>query len=42
VAPDDQRFAMIRSDEQEGTPRQLNVVVNWIEELKRRVPAGKN
>jgi hypothetical protein len=42
VAPDDQRFAMVRSDEQEGTPRQLNVVVNWIEELKRRVTAGKN
>jgi serine/threonine-protein kinase len=42
VAADDQRLAMVHSGEQEGTPRQLNVVVNWVEELRRRVPGGKN
>ncbi len=42
VAPDDQQFAILRSSEQERTPRQLNVVVNWVEEMKRRVSGGRN
>jgi len=42
VSLDDQRLVMVHSGEKEGTPRQLNVVVNWVEELKRRVPGGKN
>ncbi len=40
IAPDGERFVMIRS-EQQSTPTQLNVVLNWFEELKRRVPSGK-
>jgi hypothetical protein len=28
--------------EQESAPAQLNVVLNWFEELTRRVPTGKH
>ena len=39
IAPDGQRFLMIReSGEQEKAVTQINVVHNWFEELKRRVP----
>jgi len=41
VAPDGQRQIMIQSADQDNTPKQLNVVINWLEELKRRGPAGK-
>jgi len=34
----DNRFLMVRNDS-EAAPTQLNVVVNWAEELKRLVPA---
>ena len=37
VAPDGQRFIMIRGAE-EGKVTQLKVVLNWFEELKRGVP----
>jgi serine/threonine protein kinase len=37
VSSDGQRFVMIRS-EGEPAPRQINVVQNWLEELKRLVP----
>jgi Tol biopolymer transport system component len=41
VSPDGQRFLMIKSSESAGTaPTQINVVLNWFEELKRRVPVG--
>jgi len=38
VTPDGQRFVMVK---EESTARRLNVVLNWFEELKRLVPAGK-
>jgi serine/threonine protein kinase/Tol biopolymer transport system component len=42
VSPDGQRFLMLKPVEQTGAaPTQINVVLNWFEELKRRVPAGK-
>jgi Tol biopolymer transport system component len=42
VTPDGQRFLMIKSNEAgEAAPAQINVVMNWFEELKRLVPAGK-
>jgi hypothetical protein len=32
---------MVQSSEQAGAaPTQINVVLNWFEELKRRVPAA--
>jgi len=40
VSPDGQQFLMMKS-EQESAPTQLHVVLNWFEELKRRVPPGK-
>ena len=41
VSPDSQTFVMIKRSEQDAAPRQLNLVVNWLEELKRRVPTNK-
>jgi Tol biopolymer transport system component len=42
VTPDGQRFLMLKSSEQEQTaPTQINVVLNWFEELKQKVPTGK-
>jgi serine/threonine protein kinase len=42
VSFDGQRFLMLRPDAQEAAaPRQINVVLNWFEELKRRVPTEK-
>ena len=41
IAPDGKRFVMIDEPKSTGVASQtvLNVVVNWIEELKRRAPA---
>ncbi len=40
VSPDGQRFLMIKASEQaQAAVTQINVVLNWFEELKRRVPA---
>jgi len=41
VSPDGQRFLMLKPSEQEQTTTQINVVLNWFEELKRQVPPGK-
>jgi Tol biopolymer transport system component len=41
VLPDGQRFLMIEGGEQAQAPAQINVVLNWFEELKQKVPAGK-
>jgi serine/threonine-protein kinase len=40
VSPDGQRFLMVKETERATTNAQINVVLNWSEELKRRVPAG--
>ncbi|MGD0957207.1 MAG: protein kinase [Candidatus Acidiferrales bacterium] len=41
VSADGQRFLMLKPSEQAGAaPTQINVVLNWFEELKRRVAAG--
>jgi serine/threonine protein kinase/Tol biopolymer transport system component len=42
VSPDGQRFLMLRPSEQTQTAQtQINVVLNWFEELKQKVPTGK-
>ena len=42
VSSDGQRFLMIKPAEQEqAAPTQINVVLNWFEELKQKVPTGK-
>ena len=41
LSPDGQRFLMLKPSEQEqSAPTQINVVLNWFEELKRRAPTG--
>lgn len=42
VAPDGQRFVMIKDPTPALVEKQLRTVPNWFEELKRRVPPGKN
>ena len=37
VSPDGQRFLMVEGEADSG-PARLNLVLNWAEELKRRVP----
>jgi hypothetical protein len=42
VSPDGERFLMLKAGEsEERTSTQINVVLNWFEELKQKVPAGK-
>ena len=41
VAPDGQRFVMVRGRGEEAAPRSLAVVLGWFEDLKRRMAAGK-
>ena len=38
VSADGQRFLMVKETGQATSPTQINVVLNWFEELKRRVP----
>ena len=41
ISPDGQRFLMLKPVEQTASAStQINVVLNWFEELKRRVPVG--
>ena len=41
VSPDGQRFLMLKPvAAAEAAPTQINIVLNWFEELKRRVPSG--
>jgi eukaryotic-like serine/threonine-protein kinase len=42
VSPDGQRFLMLKPiEEAQAAPTQINVVLNWFEELKQKVPTGK-
>jgi Tol biopolymer transport system component len=42
ISPDGQRFLMLKPTEQvQAAPTQINVVLNWFEELKQKVPTGK-
>jgi Tol biopolymer transport system component len=42
VSPDGQRFLMLKPIEQgQAALTQINVVLNWFEELKQKVPTGK-
>ena len=43
ISPDGKRFLMMKEDASTGKPvaegpRKINIVVNWFEELKQRVP----
>jgi Tol biopolymer transport system component len=41
VSPDDQRFLLIKSLTQEASATQVNLGLNWFEELKRLLPASR-
>jgi serine/threonine protein kinase len=41
VSPDGQRFLAVQAVEPERPPTQINIVLKWFEELKRRAPTGK-
>jgi eukaryotic-like serine/threonine-protein kinase len=42
VSPDGQRFLMVKPvEEAQAAPTQINVVLNWFEELKQKVPTAK-
>ena len=41
VSADGQRFLMVKDTEQASAVTQINVVLNWFEELKQKVPTGK-
>jgi serine/threonine protein kinase/Tol biopolymer transport system component len=41
VTPDGKRFLMLKASEQDVSTTQINVVLNWFEELKQKVPTGK-
>jgi hypothetical protein len=38
VANDGQRFLMVKMLDPEASPMQINVVLNWIDELNRLLP----
>jgi pectate lyase len=42
ISPDGKRFLMMKeagsTASETGGPRKINIVVNWFEELKQRVP----
>ncbi|OFW01296.1 MAG: hypothetical protein A3H94_05905 [Acidobacteria bacterium RIFCSPLOWO2_02_FULL_60_20] len=38
VAVDGQRFLVVKPNQQESAWTQINVVLNWFEELKQKVP----
>jgi serine/threonine-protein kinase len=42
VAPDGQQFLVLKPEYDDSQVRQLNVVSNWFDELKQRVPAEKD
>ena len=42
IAPDGQHFIMAKGAEAESGSRQVQVVLNWMEELKRQVPPATN
>jgi len=41
VSPDGQRFLMLKNREVDAAQSRIQVTLNWFDELKRRVPAGK-
>ncbi|MBZ5659728.1 MAG: serine/threonine-protein kinase [Acidobacteriia bacterium] len=41
VSADGQRFLMVKETEQASAATQINIVQNWFEELKQKVPTGK-
>jgi hypothetical protein len=41
VSPDGRQFLMLNPVQESAGPIQIIVVLNWLEELKQKVPTGK-
>jgi eukaryotic-like serine/threonine-protein kinase len=41
VTPDGRGFILIRESDSQSGPNELHIVLNWLEELKQRVPANQ-
>lgn len=41
VSPDGQRFLMLRRSDEPQAPGQINVVLNWLDDLKQKVPLAQ-
>ena len=41
IAPEGKRFLVAKDEAAESAPRQLNLVLDWFEDLKLRAPAGR-
>jgi hypothetical protein len=41
VSLDGTRFLMLKPSDEKGEGRSLNIIVNWFEDLERRVPVGQ-
>ena len=41
ITPDGRGFILIRESESQSGPNEMHIVVNWLEELKQRVPVTK-
>ena len=41
VAPDGRRFLMLKPAATITDPNELHVIVNWFDDLRRRVPLGE-
>lgn len=41
VAPDGQHFLMLKEKDAPASSKEVSIVLNWTDELKRRVPTGK-
>ena len=41
VSADGQRFLMVKRGDEEQSPRPIHIVLDWLEELKRRVPVPR-
>ena len=41
VAADGQHFLMIKEKEAPSASKELNIITNWTDELKRRVPPAR-
>ena len=43
ISPDGQKFLMLKTtDSAQASPTEIQIVLNWFEELKQRVPTGKD
>jgi hypothetical protein len=40
VTPDDQGFLMIQSSQKEMPPKEINIILNWAEDVRKKIPTA--